>query len=160
MAVYGRLLRVPEFDAAPLVFTYVSAKDSEVDTHAIIADLLANGIRVACPKPVEGARMEWREIRSVGDLAPGKYGIPEPGASCKLAVPDVATVALVPGLLFDGNGHRLGYGGGYFDRFLAHFPGISIGLAYDFQVASSLPSESHDVPLHFVVTETRIYGQK
>jgi 5-formyltetrahydrofolate cyclo-ligase len=67
---------------------------------------------------------------------------------------------LVPGILFSARGQRIGYGGGYFDRFLAGFPGTSIGLAFDFQICRSLPEESHDVRLDFVVCESAVHENR
>ena len=151
--IRDRLWLVPEFLAATCVFTYVSAKDNEVDTRMVIDRLLAEGREVACPAVVPGGQMVWRKIASLDDLAPGRYGIPEPGVSCPIVTPDRATVVLVPGIVFSRNGHRIGYGGGYFDRFLAAFAGTSIGLAYDFQLVDAVPATAHDVPMNMVITE-------
>lgn len=154
-AVRDRLWLVPEFLAAKCVFTYVSAKDNEVDTRIVIDWLLAEGREVACPAAAPRHTMAWRQIESLDDLAPGRFGIPEPDAGrCPAIAPGPSTVVLVPGIAFSRNGHRIGYGGGYFDRFLVGFPGTSIGLAYDFQIVNTVPTGPHDIAVNIVVTES------
>ena len=83
-------------------------------------------------------------------LAPGSFGIPEPLAHWPRAVPDML---LVPLLAFDASGHRLGYGGGYYDRTLEKRPVPAIGIAYAGQEVSSLPAEPHDMALSAILTE-------
>ncbi len=156
-SVRAQLWLLPEFQAAGRVFAYVSAKDNEVDTCAIITALLEEGREVACPCTAPDRTIAWRQIESLADLLPARYGIPEPRANCPMLWPDSSSVVLVPGIAFTRNGDRIGYGAGYFDRFLAESPGISIGLGYDFQIVDRIPVEPHDVPVHIVVTESAIY---
>ena len=91
------------------------------------------------------------------DLAPGPYGMMQPGPEAEPLVPDVLFVPLVG---FTADGARLGQGGGNYDRWLAeHPPALAVGLAWDAQACEALPTEPHDKPLSAVVTPTRIYGK-
>ena len=107
-------------------------------------------------------RMVFRALPE-GDfsrLAPARFGIPEPDGSCPvLAGSDFSrALILVPALAFDGEGYRLGYGGGYYDRFLAALresaiPHTAVGLAYSVCRAAALPREAHDIPIHIILDE-------
>lgn len=118
-----------------------------------------NGRRVALPWFAErSAPMEFRLWSNPWDeeqLVPGPWRALQPPAEETLAVPDLVVVPL---LAFTPDGHRLGQGGGHYDRWLAAHPEVpAIGLAWDCQMAEGLPCESHDRPLAMVVTPTRIY---
>lgn len=93
-------------------------------------------------------------IGSLEDLAPGYKGIPEPAAPAPTA-PE-ADVIVVPGVAFTAGGTRLGYGGGFYDRYLAEATGTRIGLCYDFQIVEDLPAGPHDIPMDRIVTEARV----
>lgn len=96
------------------------------------------------------------------DMVVGAHGIPEPGSHCtRLSPPDVTgsgTLWLVPGVAFDRAGRRLGRGGGHYDRLLAGGRGPRVGVAYDWQIVPVVPCEPHDVRMHWVVTDARVYG--
>ena len=149
------------FAEAPLVLAYVSF-GAEVDTRALVTRLLSAGRRVAVPRCNEAERtMDFCEISGLDELSPGAHGILEPAAEAPaLGVAELAgSVCLVPGLVFDADGYRVGYGGGYYDRFLAFYPGDKIALARTTQVSSNpLPHDSHDVPVDFLVTETSVWA--
>ncbi|MEE4450868.1 5-formyltetrahydrofolate cyclo-ligase [Novosphingobium resinovorum] len=122
--------------------------------------LSENGRRVALPFfAARAAAMEfriWDNPWDDGNLAPGPWRAPQPAADTEITVPDVVVVPLVA---FTADGHRLGQGGGHYDRWLAAHPhAIAIGLAWDCQLAEELPVEPHDRPLAAVVTPTRIYN--
>ena len=149
------------FSDAPLVLTYVSF-GPEVDTRTLIEGLLEEGRRVAVPRVNrEKHNMDFCEISSLDELSPGTMNILEPSAdAAALTVPQMAgSVCLVPGLVFDGAGHRVGYGGGYYDRFLAFYPGDKIGLARTTMLSSNpLPVGGRDVPVDFIATEGSIWN--
>ena len=156
--IFSHLRKVEAYSRADLVLTYVSYR-SEVDTHAIIESLFAEGRRVAVPRCDKKAHtMSFLELSSFDDLEPGAHNILEPKKSLVKAVTVrdmVGSACLVPGLIFDTRGRRIGYGGGYYDRFLAFYPGEKIGLARNSQICGSgLPQEETDVPLDYLVTET------
>lgn len=157
-AVLARLLTLPEFSRAPLVLTYVASKDQEVDTRPLFPRLSAEERGIGVPRVLGRGAMEWRRVRQLSELAPGRFGILEPqdGSPVLESFPE-GTVVLVPGIAFSRQGDRIGYGGGYFDRFLRRFSGIPIGLAFDFQVVKQLNADAHDVPVSIVVTESAVY---
>lgn len=153
-----RLLRHPAWEDAHTVGVYVSF-GSEVDTHKIIAETFARRKRIVAPwiNP-ETRQMAFSELRTVDDLAPGFYQrILEPGQRTEVDPLEIEAV-LVPGVAFDRKGGRIGMGGGYFDRMLPQMThAVRIGLAYGAQISKEpLPLEPHDIPLHFIVTESEI----
>jgi len=122
--------------------------------------LFENGHGIALPWfAARGAPMQFRLWDNPFDedvLEPAPYGGRQPSASAELAGIDVS---IVPLLGFTERGERLGQGAGHYDRYLADHPAIvAIGLAWDCQLVETLPIDPHDVPLHAVVTPTRIYG--
>lgn len=144
---------------AEVVLAYYSLPD-EVNTHHLINELLSVGKKVLLPKVVDDEKMEWYPYTSEKPLKLGKFGIGEPDVTeersfCHLA--DVTTESslcyvLVPGLAFDGAGHRLGRGRGYYDRFLAAHPEIyKIGVCFDFQKVREVPVDEFDIPVDEVI---------
>lgn len=118
-----------------------------------------NGRRIALPHfASRSAPMEfkaWSNPFDESELVPGPYRMLQPASHAPFALPDIV---IVPLIAFTQNGHRLGQGGGHYDRWLASHPGTrAIGLAWDCQLAEDLPVESHDQPLEAIVTPTRIY---
>lgn len=154
-----RLLGLPQVESAPVVLAYVSF-GSEVDTLGVIRTLLGQGRRVAVPRCDEAAHsMAFYEIRTLSELSPGAHGILEPlAAGDPLGTSQmVGSVCLVPGLTFDAAGRRIGYGGGYYDRFLAFYPGHKVGLCRSLQLScAELPHDATDVPVDFVVSEAGV----
>ena len=132
-----------------------AAKSTEVDLAGLDADLRARGVRVVYPRVVPGQRvLELAE----GNLAPGTFGLREPtGAAVPL---DEIAAFVVPGIAFDREGGRLGWGGGYYDATLAlaRPDARRIGVAYDCQLVERIPRDAHDIKLDLVVTETATYG--
>ena len=128
-------------------FIYNSFRD-EADTKRIISSLLAAGKKVCLP------RVEGRDIVPVfyGELKKGAYGIDEPLGEAYRGDIDVAVVPL---LAVNGRGYRLGYGGGYYDRFLRGCPAVKVGIGYDFQ-RTEFEEECHDVPLDCFLSQAGI----
>lgn len=160
-SIRSALEAFPLFSEASLVLTYVS-REAEVGTRSLIESLLAEGRRVAVPRvDLETHDMAFHEIRSLDELVPRTMRILEPAADAPVVTtPDmVGSVCLVPGLVFDGAGYRVGYGGGYYDRFLAFYPGDKIGLARTTMLSSNpLPTDGHDVPVDFIATEGAVWS--
>lgn len=159
-AIMRNVVALDEFARADVIFPYLSMGD-EVDTRGIINRAWKAGKRVALPYCIPGTRlMEWYEVTSFDGLVKSSFGVEEP-------VPDTATalnprdfpnsIALVPGLSFDAQGYRMGYGGGFYDIFLAEYPGCSIGLCRSmFFDTVALSLEPHDLPVAIVVTDGQI----
>ncbi|MBU2615392.1 MAG: 5-formyltetrahydrofolate cyclo-ligase [Elusimicrobia bacterium] len=151
--VYG----LKEFEKAKAVMLFVPFR-SEVDTLPIIKTALKLKKRVILPR-VEKTLAEKKllaiEINDVKkDLKTGAYGILEPFKKAKEVTPEEIELVFVPGIAFDKKGSRIGYGGGYYVRFLKNIPlSKRIGIAYSFQLAGNIPSTKHDLKVAKVLTE-------
>ncbi len=159
-AILEKVLGLEVYRRAEFVHTYVSSKENEVDTRALIGTCLAQGKRVAVPVVMPGTRtMAHALIDGLDQLVVGPWGLAQPDPAAAVWLPSEARIGLVvvPGLAFDRRGHRIGWGGGYYDRFLAQVQTIKIGLCYDELVLDCIPGEPHDVPVDMVVAETAIY---
>ena len=153
--VADRVLALPEVERAERFFFSQSAA-SEIDTWRLVDRLLATGREVYVPRADSGDRRLHVhrypcELRTLSfGLRQPRRGTPELAAR---AVDETIEAVFVLGLGFDRRGYRLGYGSGYFDRFLAERPFPAIGLAFQAQLVAELPVEPHDVPMEAVVTE-------
>lgn len=159
-AILKRVLGLEAYRRAKLVHTYVSSKENEVDTRALIGTCLAQGKRVAVPVVMPGTKtLSHALIDSLDQLVVGPYGLAQPEPATAVWLPAEARIDLVvvPGLAFDRRGQRIGWGSGYYDRFLAQVQAIKIGLCYDALVLDCIPGEPHDVPVDMVVAETAIH---
>lgn len=151
--IASRFLCTREYMNSKTVLTYVS-RDSEVDTIGIIYAAFANKKQVAVPKCEGSGIMKFYLINSMDDLKEGYASILEPDTSkCHLLEDFSQSVCIVPALSFDPDGYRLGFGGGYYDRFLSNYKGISAGLCYGSFVKWELPRESFDVAVDLLVTD-------
>lgn len=140
------------FAQADCVFLYVSV-GGEVDTRIIMNAAFEKGKAVAVPRCGAKGEMGFFSICGSGDLASGAYGIPEPLAVCQKVSPTARSLCLVPALAFDRRGGRIGYGGGYYDRFLAAFPGTAAGLVRTAFLADCLPAGPFDQRVNYLVTQ-------
>ena len=157
--ILQQLLQTDAFQSSDLLLCYVSVA-SEVDTRALLLHCLQSGKRVAVPRCERGGVMRFHEIGAMSDLAPSPLSIPEPDTSRPVPECSEKTLCIVPGLLFDRFGFRVGYGGGYYDRFLASFPGKTIGLCYEALLKEALPRDVFDRRVSTVITEQRIITVK
>ncbi len=156
-AIMRNLAKLAEYKKAKAVMFYAS-KGNEVGTEMPIRKSLGEGRLVLLPiTNAEKGELEISEIKDYdSDLKKGAYGIMEPKQKTAVAEDEIDAV-IVPGIAFDMEGHRLGYGLGYYDKLLHRLANAAkIGLAYDFQVVDNLPRESHDQPMDIVVTESRV----
>ena len=152
-----------EFAETEVLLAYLDF-GPEVRTRGIIQAAWDAGKTVALPWCVPGTHeMRWFKITSFDDLVRSSLGVEEPVPSDEkeqLLGTGERCMALVPGLTFDASGYRLGYGGGFYDTFLAKFDGISVGLCREAQFSEDLVSEgiidAHDLPAQLVVTEDRV----
>lgn len=142
-----QLLEHPLYRRAKSLYAYLSY-NQEVRTGAILQQALLDGKRLAVPK-IFGDTMRFVRLDSDSRITCGYKGIPEPESD--EIVDDPEALVLMPGLAFDREGHRMGYGGGFYDRFLAAQPHPTIALCYDFQLVDSLPVEAHDLPVDVVL---------
>ncbi|QSQ08691.1 putative protein YqgN [Koleobacter methoxysyntrophicus] len=155
--IITRLFSLQEFKESETVMFYVDTRN-EVQTIEAIKKVLAMGKRVVLPKVKKGQGLLAVEIKDISELKPGTFGLLEPEGDEGLE-PEIIDLVVVPGVAFDRQGHRLGYGAGYYDGFLPQLrPGVKkIALAFEVQVAESIPVEEHDVRMDAVITEKCVY---
>lgn len=161
--IESNLLALREFSEAEVLLPYLDF-GPEVRTRGIIEAAWAVGMVVALPWCVPGTReMRWYRVTSFDALVRSNLGVEEPvpaDENEQLLGTGQRMLALVPGLTFDVAGYRLGYGGGFYDTFLAGFDGVSVGLCREVQLSEDLRSggiiDEHDLPAQLVVTEGRV----
>ncbi|MBJ6752032.1 5-formyltetrahydrofolate cyclo-ligase [Geomonas anaerohicana] len=154
LALQQRFLQLPEYQAARSLVLYAPIHH-EVDTDAVAVAALASGKRLLYPAVV-GNDLKFCQVAALAELAPGRYGIPEPeGEGCD---PAEADLIVVPGVAFDLCGRRIGYGKGYYDRSLHRLEGSGklVAFCYDFQLLQEIAGEPHDVTMDLIVTESRV----
>ena len=151
-----RLIGTPLWRDARSVLLFMPAR-LEPDVTPLLDVALREGRRVALPRyrAAEDAYEACWVERPEADLTPGLYGIREPGKNCAAVAGNSLDLVLVPGIGFSPDGGRLGRGKGYFDQLLALIPGVKCGVAFDCQITSEVPLESHDVVLNCILTPTR-----
>ena len=175
--IIDKLLESKELNDADNVLVYCSYL-SEVDTHTLIERLLYKGKRVYCPKvtdPKNGI-MEFYEVRGMKDLTEGYHGIPEPVTTDRYVTGEAMhdldsnhtdmlhtdTLMILPGVAFDRDCNRIGYRGGFYDRYIPRIPGAYlIALAFEEQISEDIfPMESHDIKPDAIYTQARIIGHE
>lgn len=156
--IRNMLFQTKEYKACETLFIYISI-GGEVDTHEIINKSLALGKRVFVPKVNRNTKdMNAIQIDSINDLVEvPPFNILEPKENSKVISEDSIDLIIVPGLAFSKNGDRLGYGGGYYDKFLKHnTKSPRIALAYEFQIFDSIPIEVYDEKVSHIISERSI----
>lgn len=166
--IFARIFLLPEFVAAEEVFAYVSY-GSEVETIHFMEEMWRLNKQVLLPK-VEGKKLQFYYIQNAGQLKLGYKGIMEPDTDQPLQCfmignqgashSTLQRIMIMPGVAFDKDGFRMGYGGGFYDRFLAELDSISIEMlriqvAFDVQEVSTTLPEHHDKMPHKIITESR-----
>lgn len=151
-----KFLGLDEYTNCKTLFLFVSS-EIEVDTSAIMQQAFADGKRVAVPKCKDKlGNMDFYYINSVSQLEKGYYGIYEPSKACERVEDFDTGLCIVPGLCFDMYGYRLGFGKGYYDRFLECFKGTTVGLCYSKCTEHELPKTMHDKPVDILITDKYI----
>lgn len=156
---YSRLIcercaSLDEFKGADTVLLYF-AKGSEVDLSSLAEKAFGMGKCVAYPRCCGEGMMTFHKISSLSELVKGSFGIMEPPLDAPLCREGRA-ICFVPALAFDLEGFRLGWGGGYYDRYLVGFKGTKIGVTYDVCVADKLPRGEHDIKTDYIITESKV----
>ena len=148
-----RLLATYQYRNCKTLMIYASTA-IEVDTFGILRDALASGRRVALPRCVKGTReMVFHDITDLSQLQKGSFGVWEPTEDLPVTERPESPLMVVPALSLDSFGYRLGYGGGYYDRYLSRFEGESIGICYSENTCYRLYHGRYDIPLGAVLTE-------
>lgn len=155
-----RFLSLEEYKNCKTLFAFLSMP-IECDTHRIIEQAFADGKIVAVPKCInKGGDMAFYYIQSFDDLVSGMYGILEPDENkCEKVTDFSEGLCIVPGLCFDLQRYRIGFGKGYYDRFLNDFKGVTVGICFTKYMVSELPRGAHDRNTDILVTE-KFVGRK
>ena len=157
-AILERILSLAEFKRAKTLLLYAPTA-GEVNVLPLLSVARNHGKTVAFPRcdPMT-ATISFFVLAKDQKLEPGAFGIYEPPAESLPCEFDENTLCIVPGLTFDPKGNRLGYGKGYYDRFLAEFPGVTCGVVYEEFMTDTLPIEEWDKPVQIIVTDRRAIG--
>ena len=155
-ALTSHLLSLPEYASANTIFCYVSTPE-EPGTQSLMAFALADGKQLCVPRCHGNGVMDLCMISSLADLRPGAYGLLEPPVHALKLQPTEVDLTIVPCVACTRDGHRLGQGGGYYDRFLPQFPGDAVLLCREALVLDALPTEPHDCVISTVVTEAGVF---
>ena len=132
----------------------------EVNITPLLQRVLDDGKRLALPRTYGRGEMTFRFVSSLDALTPGTYGIPEPPEDCPAYQGSPATLCLVPGIVYDRNGRRIGYGGGYYDRFLRAYPVTALGVIYRQFVLPTLPLGRYDHAVSALATDRGILATR
>lgn len=151
--IHRNLKKISEFRLANSIGMYYPM-GSEVPTQDIMQEALSIGKEILLPKVI-GKELEFRKIKDFSDLEKGSFDILEPKDDCVLA--DNIDVILVPTVGISRDGYRLGYGYGYYDRFLAKNKAVTISLTYAKQIVKSVPKTKDDVKIDWIVSEDEFF---
>lgn len=155
-SILNKLYSLEEYKLADRILIYADS-NGEVPTDKLILNSLLNGKHVYAPVCGEEYSMDFYEIFALEEMYPGSYGIREPLTidNLRLKEADIndKTLIIVPGVAFDKHNNRMGYGKGYYDRFLSRMPIINrIALSYDFQIVDCLEVTVTDIPMTKIIT--------
>jgi len=151
-----RVLELQEWKTARIIACYLSLPD-EVPTDALVHLALAAGKSIVVPiAHLKEHYLSFHPLPSLSAVIPGPLGIRQPEVALEEIRPEQIDVIIVPGVGFDAHGYRLGYGGGFYDRYLAHCRAESVGLAFEVQMVPILPTAPNDRPVARVITESRM----
>ncbi|KIL45993.1 5-formyltetrahydrofolate cyclo-ligase [Jeotgalibacillus campisalis] len=130
------------------------SRTPEIDTYSIIKRAWLEGKKVSVPKckPADRSMIFYR-IESFNDVEPSFYGLLEPVETLNRTKSSEIDLMIVPGLAYTKTGYRLGYGGGYYDRYLPNYGGVTLSLCFDEQLVEDLPVENHDQPVEMLIGE-------
>lgn len=154
LLVQQSLWNLPAYQQAKTVLFFISF-NTEINTQSMLK-IAVKSKRVLVPKVVDNSTMIPVLITDFNQLTKGKYGILEPTLSSIHAYQEDIDIVLVPAIVFDKQGYRIGYGKGYYDNFLRHTQALYIGLCMDFQIIDHLPYDEWDIPVHSIISEKRI----
>lgn len=135
---------------------FYASKDEEISTWNSVKKAFEDGKKVLLPKSLLNHKMEFYYLQDLSDLEKGMYQIQEPTGDA-IYVPQNGDICIVPAVTYDRFGYRLGYGKGYYDRFLYGFDGVKIGLCYSSLIEKELPRNNYDIKVDILITEKGVY---
>ena len=152
--LFCRFLALPQVEAAETIFAFWGIPGKEPDTARLIKKLIGAGKTVCLPRMLPGHRMEVRRYLPQYPMKEADFGILEPDpALCPVVEREGIDLVLVPAACYDRRGYRLGFGGGYYDRWLAEFRGVTVGLCRQAVLQELVPIEVHDSRVDVLLTE-------
>lgn len=151
------LLNSAAFSVADTLLCYVGVKGGELDTEPLVRAAIERGMNVLVPMCRPGGLMVWSRLQRLEELEMTSKGILEPAAAWVRLEEPHEGLCIVPGLCFRRDGHRIGFGAGYYDRFLCHFRGDTVALTPECLLGVEFPVASHDIPVASMVTESGMY---
>lgn len=159
--IIHKLKQLSLFQSAQTVHCYVSMNERrEVNTHSLIKEMITGEKRVIVSRTnFEDESLSHFELRSFEDLSPNKWGVLEPVKGKKAAISEIDLV-IIPMAGGDEKGNRIGYGGGFYDRFSAEVSCPKVGLCFEQNIIKKLPVEPFDIPLDKIITEKRVWEYK
>ena len=152
-ALFERFLALPQVAAARTIFAFWGIPGKEPDTAWLIGELVRRGKTVGLPRMLPEHRMEVRRYDPDRPLVKVSFGISEPGEDCLLLAREGIGLVLVPAVCYDRQGYRLGFGGGYYDRWLEGFSGVTVGLCREAVLQEAVPIEAHDAKVDILLTD-------
>jgi len=156
-AICQKIKQLDDYKNANRIAFYF-AKEKEVSLNSLIGEAILEGKEVFLPRTlVSEKKLVFHQLFTLGELIPGPFGLLEPPVKNPVLEPDKFDIIFVPGIAFDWNKGRIGYGGGYYDRILGSAMGKKIGVAFSFQVFKELPLEPHDQKVDLVITEKEVF---
>ena len=154
--IFHAVTSLTVFNEARNILFYYSVK-REPSTLEIVKVALQANKKVSFPLCYRGGIMNARVVESLEDLRPAMLGIPAPPESATIVPSNELDLIIVPALTYDMTGYRLGYGGGYYDRYLQSISASTVGIARERLLCEKLPFEMHDIAVHQVITEERAF---
>lgn len=153
--ILRKLLKLPEFQKAKTVLLYLPIH-GEVDLSELFSEKTRKlNKKFILPRVKDEKTLHLYYVSHLDEVEVGRYKILEPKVHLKQAYPKEIDLAVIPGIVFAENGHRIGYGKGFYDRLLKHIQAPKIGVAYHFQIIENIPGEVHDTPMDIIITEQK-----
>ena len=154
-ALFERFLALPQVQKAKTIFGFWGIKGKEPETPLLIKELIAQGKTICLPRMLPGHLMELPMYEPDRPMIDAGFGIWEPNQDAPLIPKDQVDLVLVPAVAYDKQGYRLGFGGGYYDRWLENYKGDTVGLCRDAVLQDKVPTEPHDSKVDVLLTESR-----
>lgn len=157
-SIINRILESDFYENAKTIMSFISFGD-EVDTHFFIKKSIEDGKRIVVPITISEPRhLKVSHLKNFNELEPGFYNILTPKEEyLRFIDPKEIDLIITPGVVFDREGYRIGYGGGYYDRFLVNLPKVpKVAIAFDLQLIDQVPKEDFDIPVDYIFTENEI----
>ena len=158
-ALFARFLALPQVKEARSLFLFWGIPGREPETEMLVRSLAAQGKRVGLPRMLPERGMEVRLFQPEVPMVQVSFGIWEPPESAPLLKREEIQVALVPAVCYDRDRYRLGFGGGYYDRWLSGFQGFTVGLCRECVLQPQVPREAHDQRVDLLLTEMHRFSR-